>query len=130
MSNNYSDISFSDLRCKEVVNASDGRRLGRIVDLIFSGETGKIKGIVVPAAKRNVFSKAQELFIPWRCVDKLGEDVIIVSVGADGNCDEECEKPRPKSPKPPCPPPPKPSCDGRCEKCMLFDCERRWKSGN
>ena len=127
MSNNSFDISFSELRCKEVVNASDGRRLGRIVDLVFSGETGKIKGIVTPASKRSVFSKSQELFIPWRCVEKLGEDVIIVNVNAEGLC-EHSEKPQCKPPCPPKPAPPKPACDGRCEKCMLFDCERRWKS--
>ena len=128
MNNNFSDISFSELRCKEVINSSDGRRLGRIIDLIFSGETGKIKGIVVPAAKHTVFSKSQELFIPWRCVKKLGEDVIIVSVDADGNC--EVEPPEKPPCKPPCPPPHQPICDGRCEKCMLFDCERRWRNGN
>ena len=43
MNNPNYDISFIELRCKEVINASDGRKLGRITDLIFSNETGKIR---------------------------------------------------------------------------------------
>ena len=136
MNNNSFDISFTELRCKEVVNASDGRRLGKITDIIFSGETGVIKGIVTPYLKRSMFSKNQEVFIPWRCVKKLGEDVIIVDIGAvEGSCDDECFE---KEHKNDCSPPKcsqgqncassTPPCDGRCEKCMLFDCERRWKT--
>ncbi len=133
MNNNSYEISFSELRCKEVVNAADGRRLGRIVDIVFSGENGKIKGIVTPAVKRSVFSKSQELFIPWRCVEKLGEDVIIVNIGSNDNGADECDndKDRPHQ-KPYCKPKDEekgPACDKQCEKCMLFDCERRWKTG-
>ncbi len=132
MNNVNFEISFSELRCKEVVNACDGRKLGKITDIIFSNETGKIKGIVTPYAKRSLLSKGQDVFIPWRCVRKLGEDVIIVDVsGAEDRND--CFLPPPDcdcSPK--CDPPPckqdMPSCDRRCEKCMLFDCEYRWKS--
>ena len=136
MNNNVFEISFSELRCKEVVNASDGRRLGKITDIIFSGETGRIKGIVTPYVKRGVFGKGQEVFIPWRCVKKLGEDVIIVEIGGVENNSASCSERREPPIEPPPPPPPPfkaqntgmPSCDGRCEKCMLFDCEQRWKN--
>lgn len=136
MSDKLFEISFTELRCKDVINAADGRRLGKITDLVFSGETGKIKGIVVPYLKRSVFSKNQEIFIPWRCVGKLGEDVIIVDVGSVENGVAECkpdydpeQKPPPKPPKKPGAPRPgvPQSCDGNCDKCMLFDCEYRWK---
>ena len=30
------EISFSELRCKEVINLYDGKRLGRIVDISFN----------------------------------------------------------------------------------------------
>ncbi len=132
MNNVSFEISFSELRCKEVINACDGRKLGKITDIIFSNETGKIKGIVTPYAKRSLFGKGQDVFIPWRCVKKLGEDVIIVDVsGAEerGDCcipppDCDCVREEP----PVCKTPDMPSCDRRCEKCMLFDCEYRWKS--
>ncbi len=122
--NNF-QITFCDLRSKEVVNSVDGKRMGRIVDLVFLGETGKIKGIVTPYGKRGPFGKGQDIFIPWRCVDTVGEDVIIVNLNDNGSCGEEVDKKdkckdKEERPSLPC-------CDGRCEKCMLFDCERRWK---
>ena len=119
--NNY-QITFCELRSKEVVNSVDGKRMGRIVDLVFSGETGKIKGIVTPYGKRGPFGKGQDIFIPWRCVTTIGEDVIIVNLNENGTCCEEKEDKKEKDKHPALP-----SCDGRCEKCMLFDCEHRWK---
>jgi YlmC/YmxH family sporulation protein len=126
MNESYNEFSFCELRSKEVVNAVDGKRMGRITDIVFSSETGKIKGIVTPYGKHGIFCKNQDIFIPWRCVRKVGEDVIIVDLNESGTCDSE----------PICPPPKcdkenkhaNPPCDRRCEKCMLFDCEYRWKN--
>lgn len=104
------EISFSELRCREIINVRDGRRLGRITDIVFSGESSKLKGIVAPFTKRSLFSKGQDIFIPWRCITKIGEDVIIVDVNADGSCD---------------PGVPVPECDRRCERCGRRDCRYR-----
>ena len=124
MNNKDFEISFCELRSKEVINSFDGRRLGKINDIIFSGETGKIKGIITPYLKRNIFGKCQEIFIPWRCVKKLGEDVIIVDVGGVENGNAVCADSNVENNVPcSCPP----ICDGRCEKCMLFECDKRWK---
>ena len=139
------ELTFCELRAKEVVNASDGRKLGRITDLVFSADSGEVKGIVAPFTRRGLFGKGQDVFIPWRCIQKIGEDVILVEIGSS---DSPCVPDRPPCPPPapPCPPkrdcppdcPPKddcgcdpcdpcpPPCDKRCEKCMLFDCEFRW----
>lgn len=126
----------------------DGRRLGRIIDLVFSSGSGEICGIIVPFSRKAVFFKSRDVFIPWECVTKIGEDVIIVELN------DFCGKPTKKNEPIRCSPPPKPkeqcssppehgcgeskspppcndapsadSCDHRCEKCMLFDCEQRW----
>lgn len=142
------DLSFCELRMKEVVNSNDGKRLGRIIDVVFSCESGGIKGIVVPFMRRSLFTKCQELFIPWSYVVKIGEDVIIVSLNGESalrcgcepvavcppketecerekECDsapKECERKLNKKGEP--------ECDRRCEKCMLFDCSYRWKGLN
>lgn len=126
MNESYNEISFCDLRSKEVVNAVDGKRMGRITDIVFSSETGKIKGIVTPYGKHGLFGKNQDIFIPWRCVRKVGEDVIIVDINESGTCEIEPICPPPKCEKEH--KPPSPPCDRRCEKCMLFDCEYRWKN--
>ena len=126
------DMTYCELRRREVINGSDGRRLGHVIDLVFSVESGKISGIILPYGKRGVFGKAQDLFVPWSCVQKIGEDVILVeildlSTGAPTCVPSDGPKTLPT------PPPPQPKkrkdmdCDGKCEKCMLFDCARRWE---
>lgn len=132
------DLSYCELRAKEVVNAADGKRMGRIVDMLFSRTDGTVSGIVVPLARRSVFGKNQDIFIPWQCVQKIGEDVILVclTVEADGHVTCKKEPPPPKDchghghdkcdgKHDDCAPA-RPDCDCRCEKCMLFDCAYRW----
>ncbi len=144
------DLSYCELRAKEVVNATDGKRMGRIVDILFSRDDGTVTGIVVPFCKRSVFSKNQDIFIPWRCVQKIGEDVILVRLTVDatgrmtcgdkpppehehkdckGMGKESCER-KTEPPKCGCDESALPSCDYRCEKCMLFDCAYRWSHMN
>lgn len=76
---NQNTISFIELRTKEVINSTDGKRFGRIIDIVFGSHGGHILGIVVPPARRNIIFRSNEpIFIPWDCVEKIGEDIIIV----------------------------------------------------
>lgn len=76
------ETSFLDLRCKEVVNVVDGRKLGHIIDIIFDLNTAKVSGVVVPANKTfwNVFKGDNEIFIPFSQICKIGEDTILVEL--------------------------------------------------
>ena len=76
------ESTFLELRCKEVVNVVDGRRLGHVIDIVFSLSSFCVQGIVVPGDKNfwNVFKKGNELFIPFNQVIKIGEDMIMVEV--------------------------------------------------
>lgn len=76
------ETSFLELRCKEVVNVVDGRRLGHIVDMVFELQSGRILGLVVPGEKTfwNVFKNSSQIFIPYGCVVKIGEDAILVEL--------------------------------------------------
>ncbi len=71
-----------ELRCKEIVNVVDGRRLGHIVDVIFNLENGCLQGVVVPGEKNfwNVFKNGAELFIPLSQIVKVGSDAILVEL--------------------------------------------------
>lgn len=93
------ELSYCELRAKEVVNATDGKRMGRIVDILFSRDDGMVCGIVVPLSRRNVFAKNQDLYIPWNCVQKIGEDVILVQLSMDMDGRMCCNKNEP-TPKP------------------------------
>ncbi|MBQ3158083.1 MAG: YlmC/YmxH family sporulation protein [Clostridia bacterium] len=73
------EINFSFLRTKEVINIYDGKRLGRIIDVSFEKETGRVLGVVVPAIKK-VFKKSEDIFIPLELIKKIGEDVILVKL--------------------------------------------------
>ncbi len=76
------ESSFLDLRCKEVINIVDGRLLGHIIDMTVELRSGRILGLVVPAGKSffSFFKAPQEIFIPYKNICKIGEDVILVEM--------------------------------------------------
>ncbi len=73
------EVSYSELRAKEVVNVLDGARMGRIVDVIFDANARNVIGLVVPGI-RKLFRAAEDIFIPWKNICKIGSDVILVSL--------------------------------------------------
>ncbi len=81
------ESSFLELRCKEVVNVVDGKRLGHIVDIVFELQTGRITGLVVPGDKNfwNVFKSGGEVFIPYTQICKIGDDTILVELYSNTN---------------------------------------------
>lgn len=76
------ETSFLDLRCKEVVNLSDGRRLGHIIDIAISVANACVIGILVPGEQSfwNILRPCDPIFIPWNQVAKIGEDTIFVEL--------------------------------------------------
>lgn len=75
---------FSSLKEKEVINICDGKRLGYVCDLEIDLHTGKICTLIIPedGGKWNLFCKVQEYFVPWRCIKRIGDDIILVEVDA------------------------------------------------
>ena len=76
------ETSFLELRCKEVVNVVDGRRLGHVVDVVFDLSNGCLLGVVVPGERSfwNVFKTGAELFIALSQIVKVGEDAVLVEL--------------------------------------------------
>ncbi len=76
------ELSFCDLRAKEVVNIPDGRNLGNIVDMVFDTCTGRVTGIVVPSERSffNLFKNSRDIFIPYERICKIGKDIILVEI--------------------------------------------------
>ena len=73
------EISYNELRCKEVVNLQNGAKMGKIVDLIFDSNGKNVLGVVVPGI-RKLFKNAEDIFVPWCNISKIGDDVILVSL--------------------------------------------------
>ncbi len=75
-------IKASDLTEKEVVNITDGRRIGMITDLEVDLQKGKINAIIIPDSGRiiGLFSKELEYEIKWNQIKKIGEDVILIEI--------------------------------------------------
>ncbi len=73
------EVSFLELRAKEVINTQDGKKLGRVCDVALCYPENKWLGLVVPGGRG--WSKKNNLFIDLRQIVKIGEDVILVNVG-------------------------------------------------
>lgn len=80
------DYTFCELREREVINVTDGRKLGRISDMAFN-EKGNILGIIVPGEKKlfKNIAGVDNIFIPWNCILKIGDDVILVDLHNEPN---------------------------------------------
>ena len=75
------ELTFCELRGKEVVNVVDGKRLGRICDLAMTCN-GRVIGIMAPGDRSALrsFSGKDVVFIPWQNIAKIGDDVILVDL--------------------------------------------------
>ena len=98
------EVIFSELKQKEVINVSDGRHLGKVCDLTFSFPESKVIGLMVTGSKGFKLTK-QEVFLPIKCVVKIGEDAVLVSFSEEAPCPPPPGKGQPHCP-PPCPPKP------------------------
>lgn len=76
---------FSCLQEKEVINICDGRRLGCVCDLEMDAISGKICTLIIPecGSKWNFFGKERAFFVPWRCIRRIGDDIILVEVDGE-----------------------------------------------
>ena len=75
------EISFCELRTKQVINIIDGKVLGRICDVVFSRTSSKVLGFVVPGANSfSIFRKKSDMFIPFERICKIGCDVVLVEL--------------------------------------------------
>lgn len=74
--------SISELTNKEVINVSDGKRLGYAIDFEIDIFCGKITAIVLPGnCSAFGFKKNADIIIPWSKICRIGEDTILVEIG-------------------------------------------------
>lgn len=88
-------IRISEFQVKDVVNVSDGRRLGNIGDIDIDISTGKIQAVIISKRSRmlGLFGKEEEFIIPWEQIVKIGEDVILVRADYIDSVTESIQSP-------------------------------------
>ncbi len=72
----------ADFRNKEVINISDGKRLGFVSDVDINFEKGTVEAIIVPGPSGfvNFFTGGRDDYvIPWNNIQKIGDDIILVN---------------------------------------------------
>ena len=66
---------MGDLRMKEVISVKNGGRLGFVCDVEIDTSTAKITALVV-------YGREPDTVIPWRDIDMIGGDIVLVRCDA------------------------------------------------
>ena len=69
-------MRLSELQSKEIINISNGKRIGIIVDVIVESN-GNIQKLVLEERRTRKFSK-EEYEIYWSQIVKIGDDIILI----------------------------------------------------
>lgn len=100
------ELTFNDLRKRDVINVKDGACLGRITDINLTFPSGKFLGIFVPGKRKPFFLRPfgkNSVYIEESKIIKIGNDVILVNLGIAEECanvDLRPERPPSKKPSP------------------------------
>ncbi len=72
--------SINDLKAKEVINISDGARLGFVSDVEVDLSDGRLVSIMVEGPYRlmGLFGKTADIVIKWENIKKIGNDIIVI----------------------------------------------------
>lgn len=81
------EINYSQLKKKKVVNVIDGRELGRVNDFILTYPEGRVIAFIV--GKKSFFQD-DSLIINLCCVNKIGDDTVLVSLNELGTAPSCC----------------------------------------
>ena len=79
---NKNNLLLSELKSMEVIDISEGKRLGFIGDIIFDDDLTYIKSFVIPCQSGvfSVFKKKEEIEISWEQIKVIGVDIMLVDL--------------------------------------------------
>lgn len=69
--------SFEELSKKEVISCMDCTRLGFIIDVKINLDEARIISVIVELPSSFICLKRNTIEIPWDCIKKIGDDLII-----------------------------------------------------
>ena len=79
---NGRNMLFSELKCKDVINLRDCRKLGHIADFEFDECTGCICKLIVPGGARwkSLFGCDEGKEILYKVIKRIGPDIVIMDL--------------------------------------------------
>lgn len=85
-------VRFCGLKEREVINICNCKRLGFVVDLLINTCSGGVEALIVPGPGRicGVLGYDAEYIIPFECICKIGEDIILVEIKEE-KCLKSCK---------------------------------------
>ena len=74
-------MRLSELQNKDVINITDCKKVGNIIDIAIENN-GRMTSLIVEKSKFfvSMFSNKNELEFKWELIEKIGEDVILVTI--------------------------------------------------
>ncbi|CCO07606.1 YlmC/YmxH family sporulation protein [Desulfotomaculum varum] len=75
-------LKATQLAVKDIVNLSDGAKLGPVKDLHIDPATGRVVALVLQAPRRyfGLVRSGKDMVIPWELVKKFGLDTVLVEL--------------------------------------------------
>ncbi len=75
----------SSFRHKEVIDISTGERLGFMTDVDIDLSSGKVNAIIIPGKRRffGLLPPEEDIIINWSRIQKIGDDIILVTASSD-----------------------------------------------
>ena len=70
-------MNLSELQKKEIINISDGKRIGLIIDVIVNKD-GKIDSLILEDRRFNKRFSKGEFRVYWNQIIKIGDDIILI----------------------------------------------------
>ena len=76
-------FKISDLAKRDIINITDGSRLGPVKDIHIDSAAGTVVALVLKTPKRRymgLMSAGQDIVVPWDKIRKIGVDAVLVDI--------------------------------------------------
>ena len=75
-------MRLSELQNKNLVNVSNGKNIGNIIDVNIDYQSGNIKSFIIESKGSilKFLNKDNDMEVKWNDIQKIGEDVILVNM--------------------------------------------------
>lgn len=75
-------MRLSELQNKNLVNVSNGKNIGNIIDVNIDYESGNIKSFIIESKGSilTFLNKDNDMEVKWQDIERIGEDVILVNI--------------------------------------------------